>query len=158
MDESWHVERRGGDDPVVERLVADYFDELRAVMPGYDPGRAAPPSLADFAWPKGTFLLVLEGDEPIACGALRRLSGRTGELRRMYVKPAWRSRGAGRYLLEALEDVAREMGLNELCLDTNLVLSAAQGLYRSSGYVDVPPYNDNGFADCWMKKVLPAPP
>jgi GNAT superfamily N-acetyltransferase len=158
MGESWQVERRGAGDPAVEAMVAEYFDELRVVMPGYDPTRAAPPSVEDFTWPQGTFVLISEGDEPLACGALRRLSERTGELRRMYVKPKWRSRGAGRFLLQALEEVATEMGLGELCLDTNLVLRAAQGLYRSSGYVDVSPYNDNDFADCWMKKVLPPPP
>lgn len=150
----WTLERRSLDDPVVAGMVAEYTAELGTVMPGYDPSRAAPPALEDFRWPNGTFVVVLEGSEAVGCGALRRLSETAGELRRMWVRPAWRGRGVGRLLLEALEQVAREMGLVELCLDTNRVLSAAEALYRSSGYVEVADYNGNEFADCWMKKVL----
>lgn len=150
----WTLERRSLDDPVVAGMVVDYTAELRTVMPGYDPARAAPTAVEDFRWPNGTFVVVLEGSEVVGCGALRRLSETTGELRRMWVRPAWRGRGVGRLLLEALEQVAREMGVVELCLDTNRVLSAAEALYRSSGYVEVADYNGNVFADCWMKKAL----
>lgn len=90
----------------------------------------------------------------MACGAVRRLSGDIGELRRMWVRPAWRGRGAGRSLLRALEDLAGEMGISELVLDTNRVLSPALTLYHSAGFVQVPRYNDNRFADVWLAKQL----
>ena len=103
---------------------------------------------------RGSFLVVLDEDEAIACGAVRTLSEGMGEIRRMWVKPGWRGRGVGRHLLDALEDLATEMHLTELRLDTNQVLTPALGLYRSTGYREVPRYNDNEMADCWMAKHL----
>ena len=135
-------------------MVTLYLAELRDVMPDFDASRASPPSAEDFSWPNGSFVVVFDGDEAVACGGVRRLSDRTGELRRMWVKPGWRGRGLGRYLLEALEQLGREMELSELCLDTNRALEAALALYRSSGYREVTAYNDNQFADCWMVKPL----
>jgi len=135
-------------------MVEGYLAELAELMPDFDPGRASPPSASDFDWPNGSFLLLMAGSEAIACGALRRLSETTGELRRMWVKPAWRGMGAGRFLLGALEDLGRQMHLVELRLDTNGVLEAALGLYRSAGYGDIAPYNENSFADFWMAKQL----
>jgi len=150
----WRTARRESGDPQVEEMVAIYLAELRHVMPDFDASRASPPSAEDFSWPNGSFVVVFDGEEPVACGGVRRLSDRTGELRRMWVKPGWRGRGLGRYLLEALEQLGRELELSELCLDTNRALEAALALYRSLGYREVPPYNDNRFADCWMAKTL----
>jgi GNAT superfamily N-acetyltransferase len=150
----WRTERRGAADPVIEKMVADYLTELLTVMPDFDPTRAAPPAPSDFDWPNGSFMLVRAETEPIACGALRRLSNDVGELRRMWVEPAWRGRGAGRCLLHALEDLAKEMQLSELRLDTKRKLGTAIALYRSAGFVEVPRYNDNEFADIWMSKPL----
>jgi len=139
---------------VIVKMVADYLAELLDVMPDFDPTRAAPPAPSDFDWPNGSFVLVRADTEPIACGALRRLSADVGELRRMWVAPAWRGRGAGRFLLDALEDLAKGMQLSELRLDTKRKLGTAITLYRSAGFVEVPRYNDNEFADIWMSKRL----
>jgi GNAT superfamily N-acetyltransferase len=155
LPSNWHTERRGATDPVIERMVADYLNELRTVMPpDFDPMRAVPPSPSDFDWPNGSFVLVWAEADPIACGALRRLSSDVGEVRRMWVEPAWRGRGAGRFLLGALEDLAKEMRLSELRLDSTRKLETAVALYRSAGFVEVPNYNDNEFADIWMSKNL----
>ena len=61
--------------------------------------------------PGGAFLLLREGDEPVACGGLRTLDAAagSGEIKRMYVVPAARRRGHARRLLGALEDAACEM-------------------------------------------------
>jgi GNAT superfamily N-acetyltransferase len=72
----------------------------------------------------------------------------------MWVTPTWRGRHVGRYLLDALEDLAQEMQMSELRLDTNRGLRPAEELYRSAGYREVPRYNDNGFADIWFAKRL----
>jgi GNAT superfamily N-acetyltransferase len=151
---NWRVDRRGPKDLVVEEMVASYVAELLSDIPDFDLERASPPAPMDFEWPNGCFLLLMVGDEPIGCGAIRRLSEGEGELRRMWVTPLWRGRQAGRYLLGALEDLAREMGMSKLCLDTNSALEAALGLYRSAGFIDVEPYNDNSFADVWLAKDL----
>jgi GNAT superfamily N-acetyltransferase len=135
-------------------MVADYLSELRTAMPDFDPTRAAPPSPSDFDWPNGSFVVVWADSDPIACGALRRLSSDVGELRRMWVEPAWRGRGVAWTLLHALEELAKEMQLSELRLDTRRKLETAIALYRSAGFVEVPCYNDNEFADIWMSKPL----
>jgi ribosomal protein S18 acetylase RimI-like enzyme len=57
-------------------------------------------------------------------------------------------------LLLDLERRAAELGATEIVLDTNERLEAAQSLYRSSGYIDVEPYNDNPNATHWFSKSL----
>jgi len=72
----------------------------------------------------------------------------------MYVRPPARSRGVARALLRALEDQARAMGYTAVRLDTGPKQLHGLALYRSAGYVDVPPYNDNPFACFWGEKRL----
>jgi GNAT superfamily N-acetyltransferase len=72
----------------------------------------------------------------------------------MYVRPEARSRGVARALLEELEDAARALGYRTVCLDTGPKQVHALALYRSAGYVDVAPYNDNPFACFWGEKRL----
>jgi GNAT superfamily N-acetyltransferase len=68
--------------------------------------------------------------------------------------PGARGRGLGRRLLEALEAAARDAGARTLVLDTNRSLEAAGGLYRSAGFVPVPPFNENPNATDWYGKRL----
>ena len=76
-------------------------------------------------------------------------------MKHLYVVPAARGRGLGRVrLLGALEEHARAAGAATLVLDTNRSLEAAGGLYRSTGFVPVPPYNDNPNATDWYGKAL----
>jgi GNAT superfamily N-acetyltransferase len=76
------------------------------------------------------------------------------EIKRMYVRPAARSRGVARELLRALEDEARAMGYSAVRLDTGPKQVHGLALYRSAGYLEVPPYNDNPFACFWGEKQL----
>ena len=68
--------------------------------------------------------------------------------------PAARSRGVAAALLAALEDAARTLGYTSARLDTGPKQVHALRLYRSAGYVGVPPYNDNPFACFWGEKGL----
>lgn len=83
------------------------------------------------------------------------LSPARGEIKHLWVRPAARGTGSGRALLLELERRAAGFGATEVVLDTNERLEAAQSLYRSSGYVDVEPYNDNPNATQWFRKHLP---
>jgi ribosomal protein S18 acetylase RimI-like enzyme len=65
---------------------------------------------------------------------------------------AARGRGAGRRLLEELERRAVRYGAEDLVLDTNASLEAAGGLYRSSGFTEIEPYNANPNATHWYGK------
>jgi GNAT superfamily N-acetyltransferase len=111
-------------------------------------------SPAELRAPGGAYLVGYEGAEAVAGGGLRRLSEGVVEIKRMYVRPAARSRGVAAALLATLEDAARERGYRVARLDTGPRQVHAQRLYRGAGYEDVPPYNDNPFACFWGEKRL----
>jgi ribosomal protein S18 acetylase RimI-like enzyme len=74
------------------------------------------------------------------------------EVKHLWLAPNARGKGAGRQLLHELERRALGCGAQEHVLDTNASLEAAGGLYRSSGYVEVEPYNANPNATHWYGK------
>lgn len=145
------------------RLLADYGAELVARGRPYSPVDP-PPGAAGASWvevhemepPGGAFLLLLEGDSAVACGGLRTLGPGLGEVKRMYVVPAARRRGHARRLLGALEDAAREAGLERLRLDTNAQQPEALKLYEACGYTEIRDYNRSPTATHWFEKTLRA--
>ena len=76
------------------------------------------------------------------------------DIKRMWIAESARGLGLGRRLLEHLEGLAREHGSREARLETGDVLDEAIALYRSAGYREVPPFNDEPFADRWFAKPL----
>jgi GNAT superfamily N-acetyltransferase len=93
----------------------------------------------------------------VGCGGIRRIElddAPTFEVKHLWLQPHVRRLGYGRALLNELERRAVEFGGKQLVLDTNQVLEAAGELYRSAGFVDVPPYNDNANATNWYAKDL----
>jgi ribosomal protein S18 acetylase RimI-like enzyme len=72
----------------------------------------------------------------------------------MWVDPRARGLGLGRRLLRELESHARAMGARSVRLETNRSLTEAIALYRSSGYVEVPAFNDEPHAHLWFEKQL----
>jgi GNAT superfamily N-acetyltransferase len=140
----------------VSLLLDAYMAEIRTAF-GYQDERAAPTAPEEFVPPHGVFLVVRdEGGVARGCGAVRMLDPSTAEIKRMWLHPALRGRGAGHDLLRALEAEAVKLGAQRGVLDTNSTLTAALGLYRSAGWSEVPPYNDNAEATHWFAKVLSA--
>ncbi len=72
---------------------------------------------------------------------MRRIDEHTGEMKRLYVRPEFRSFGLGRYLIDAVVLAARGAHYAALRLDTLPSMTAAQGLYRKLGFVEIPAYN-----------------
>jgi len=104
--------------------------------------------------PEGVFVLVVDGGRVVAGGGVRRLGPGVGEIKRMFVVPDARGQGHARRLLEGLEEAAVDLGYERLRLDTAQSMTTAMGLYRRSGYVDIPDYNGNSYASFWGEKAL----
>jgi ribosomal protein S18 acetylase RimI-like enzyme len=77
-----------------------------------------------------------------------------GYLKRMWVSGSLRGLGFGRRMLGALEAEARELGFTTLRLETNRALGEAIRLYRTAGYEEVAPFNDEPYAHHWFEKRL----
>jgi GNAT superfamily N-acetyltransferase len=135
--------------------VAQYFDELsKRFEHGFDVTRSLPAEDTEFRPPRGAFLVASVDGEPIACGGVKTTSPGVGYLKRMWVAGSARGLGMGRRMLDALESQTRELGLTTVQLETNRSLLEAIQLYRSAGYVEVPPFNDEPYADHWFEKRL----
>ena len=98
------------------------------------------------------FIVARLRGEPIGCGALK--TATPPEIKRMWVAPEARGLGVGRRILAELERHALAQGASAIRLETNRVLGEAQQLYRSSGYVEVEPFNDEPYAHHWFTKSL----
>jgi len=136
--------------------LGEYFAELgRRFEGGFDHaiGIAAQPH--ELRPPAGAFLVVRLRGEAVGCGALKKLQGdEPAELKRMWVAESARGLGIGRRLLEELERRAAAAGVRVLRLETNRNLTEAIALYRSAGYREVPPFNDEPYAHHWFEKRL----
>lgn len=118
----------------IDLTYQEFAQELSAL-----PGKYAPPG--------GRLLLLLHGADPAGCIALRPLEETVCEMKRLYVRPAFRSQGAGALLVETLKKEAAAMGYRRMRLDTLKRLVAAEKLYRSLGFKDIPPYIHNPMKD-----------
>ena len=132
--------------------------ELIGLLNAQYPGRAARPgsvtTAEEMVAPHGAFLVGYEDGRPIAIGGVRRLEDGVCEIKRMYVVSEARSRGAGRALLAALEDAARELGYERVRLDAGPAQRHSRELFAASGYVEIARYNDNHIADYFAEKAL----
>ncbi len=135
-------------------LLAAMRAELNDVYDAADRLDTPPLEPEELRPPHGAYLVAFEGADPVAGGGVRRLGDGVGEIKRMYVLPDRRSRGLAALLLAALEDAARSLGHTRVRLDTGPRQEHALRLYRSAGYAEVAPYNDNPYAAFWGEKRL----
>jgi putative acetyltransferase len=118
------------EDLKIDLCFQDFSQEL-ATLPGA------------YAPPRGRLLLAAVGGAAAGCVALRPVNGDASEMKRLYVRPAFRSAGTGRALVETLIAEARAIGYRRICLDTLPVMARAQELYERLGFTDIPPYREN---------------
>jgi putative acetyltransferase len=101
----------------------------------------------DYAQPAGQLLLALVDDDVAGCGGLRPLHDadypNACEMKRLYVRPAFRRFGLGRLLTQRLLDDARRAGYSNMLLDTLDDMESARELYATLGFEEVPPYYYN---------------
>lgn len=121
------------------------FDAELAALPG------------EYAAPQGALLLAFVGTEIGGCGALRRLAevdvANACEMKRLYVRPAFRRLGLGRVIAQGLIDRATHAGYSAMLLDTLDEMEAARGLYASLGFEEIAPYYFNPIAGAHYLKV-----
>jgi DNA-binding MarR family transcriptional regulator/ribosomal protein S18 acetylase RimI-like enzyme len=135
-----------------------YFAELaRRFDAGFDPAHSHTASVADLTPPAGLLLVATLHGEPAGCGALRLHGDAPAELKRMWVAPTRRGLGLGRRLLTELEAHAAAHGVRVLRLETNRSLAEAIGMYRTAGYREVAPFNNEPYAHHWFEKTLGPP-
>lgn len=140
----------------VQRCMQHYFDELNERFEtGFDAGVGAPHDADNLVPPRGLVLVARLHDDPIGIGCLTFHDAQIAEVKRLWIDPSARGLGVARRILAALETRAIERGVSTAQLDTNGALVEAIALYRAAGYAEIPPYNDNPYAQHWFAKALP---
>jgi putative acetyltransferase len=124
------------------------FQNFEAELAGL-PGEYAPPA--------GMLLLALVDGQLAACGAFRPLADvdypNACEMKRLYVRRAFRRFGLGRMMAQALIDRATQAGHSTMLLDTLDDMEVARSLYGSLGFEEIPPYYFNPIAGAHYLKV-----
>src|SRR5437879_3875117 len=105
----------------------DFTTELAQLPGAYSP-------------PRGRLLLARVGDDAAGCVGVRPLAGSICEMKRLYVRPAFRGQGLGHALIEAVLVEARQVGYLTMRLDTLPTMQLAQELYRGLGFREIPAY------------------
>ena len=124
-------------------LFVEYQERLGVSLcfQGFDRELATLP--ADYARPRGRLLLARIAGEPAGCVGLRPIDARDAEMKRLFVRPAYRGMGIGRTLAECVIDEARGLGYAALKLDTLAQMREAHALYAELGFEETAPYNDH---------------
>jgi len=136
---------RQADSPELVQIVRGLFREYAEAIgtdleyQGFAAELAALP--APYVPPNGALLIAHVGVDVAGCVGLRPLDALAGEMKRLYVRPSYRSLGLGKRLVEAVIHAARQAGYSELRLDTLPSMSSAQALYRRLGFNEIAPYN-----------------
>jgi GNAT superfamily N-acetyltransferase len=126
----WLADHRGpaGSAASRARIGLGQIDELIAELPGaYGP-------------PRGEIILAFVRKEVVACGALRELEPKVGEIKRVYVRADHRGPGFGPRLTRALLRRARQLNYERVRVDTLPTMSAAIQFYQEMGFAPIPAY------------------
>lgn len=127
----------------VRRLLREYEASLGVSLcfQGFERELAELPG--EYAPPRGRLWMALDADQAVGCVALRRVDDETCEMKRLYLRPGFRGKGAGRVLAVAIIGEARKIGYKKMRLDTLAEMREARTLYESLGFKRIEPYYHN---------------
>jgi ribosomal protein S18 acetylase RimI-like enzyme len=138
------TEARWPDDrATVEALFGEYVSSLAEDISFQNVSDELAGLPGKYARPGGVVLIARDGDEAAGAVAYRMVEPGVCEMKRLYVRPAFRGRDIGRELANELIEDARARGYRTMLLDTLASMSSARALYRDLGFVPVAPYYDN---------------
>lgn len=144
MDAVREIFREYADSLAID-LAFQHFEQELDALPG------------EYAPPRGQILLATVGGSVAGCCALRPLDTadypNASEMKRLYVRKAFRGFGLGRQLAEAMLDVARQAGYACVLLDTLDGMESARALYADLGFQEIPPYYHNPLEGSHYLKV-----
>jgi ribosomal protein S18 acetylase RimI-like enzyme len=138
------IAERGARLEEVRALFLEYAGSLgfSLCFQGFDEELRALPGM--YAPPRGRLLLASEDDRPAGCVGLHPWAADAAEMKRLYIRPAFRGRGLGRILTEAALAEARSIGYRSVRLDTiPSLMQPAIALYRELGFREIPAYRAN---------------
>lgn len=133
----------------------EYYAELgRRFKQGFDVSLSRDPDAKDMRRPRGSFIVAMSDTLPVGCVGLKGTDQGYAEIKRLWVAPAARGLGLGKRLMDAAEDAARALGIALLRLDTNSALPEAGQLYRTTGWREIPRFNNDPYPDLFFEKRL----
>jgi carbonic anhydrase len=131
------------DVPELQVLFREYADWVGVDLSfqGFDAELEQLPG--DYVAPGGVLFVARVGGRLAGCIAAHRWHAETCEMKRLFVREAFRGSGCGRALVERVIGWARDAGYRRMLLDTLPVMDQAQRLYTQLGFEEIPPYRPN---------------
>ncbi|WP_030931932.1 GNAT family N-acetyltransferase [Streptomyces sp. NRRL S-646] len=161
---TWTISPEPVDSPVAAALWRAYYTEVSDRYYLLHEGRRTDPAElereiaantgAELAPPTGRLLVARYGGAPAGSAGVRLLDATTAELTRVFVHEGMRGKGGAALLVAAAEEAARDLGADQLILDTRGDLVEARALYARLGYRETEPHNDAEYAEHWFRKDL----
>lgn len=143
----WRLVRSADDTDAIRGLFIDYQAQLGIDLcfQGFDEELRNLPGA--YAQPMGELLMACVDGRPAGCCAFRPMVGsdhvNACEMKRLFVRPAYRGLGLGRQLVERTMSLAQVAGYASMLLDTLSDMETARALYQEAGFVEVAPYYHN---------------
>jgi ribosomal protein S18 acetylase RimI-like enzyme len=128
---------------VVRELIEEYVRALGVDLGFQEIERELADLAGTYGPPGGVILVARAASEIAGCVALRALEEDACEMKRLYVRPAFRGSGLGKQLALELIDRARALGYRRMRIDTLPQMQAARKLYEALGFREIEPYRFN---------------
>jgi ribosomal protein S18 acetylase RimI-like enzyme len=125
---------------VIKDLFQEYAESLNFDLDFQDFSQELETLPGKYSAPEGSILVAKENGETVGCVAVRPLGSEICEMKRLYVKPAHRSKKVGRELAVAIIEEAKRLGYKAMRLDTVVAMKEASALYRALGFQQIEPY------------------